>query len=535
MNDNSIAILPEEMQAIARYEITFDQLMGGFRFTDVTLEFAGSYQMTLDDLHTALQNILAKNPTVQQFIEHWYYPLTELEAIFGIDIACRYSDEDEESDSYGTEELVKGLPMKESDLFSSIWVDLEDIWLNEDAATRLADIALIHELIEDANLFFENCDKPLLERAFTDHQKESYIHSFADETRAKEASELEVAICRSFTDELCSRDNEVALRLKGYSSYGGNRLYECDWQFAKASMTRLLEKTDNPSYANTLGHLYYDGRCSNGVPDYGKAFEMFSISAANGIHDGICMLADLYHHGYGCRKSDRTAKNLYERVYNICFEEFLNGSNHGSFADAALRMGNVYLEGIGTKKSPEAAYRFYLQAEFAASIRTARSRFSGGADVAANIRKAMEAARGELPEGFFQRYQRARPPWFFWAITEDGYRAEISIKPVQQDRAIVLVSRRPKRDEDVARPFLLTLPQLNFCSLVSEVKVDAFGIRASFVSSTEGKFRYDTCEWNHSERRLEFYSDDDFVGWISCEEYRIPVPERKAFPFGRRS
>ena len=97
MNDNSIAILPEEMQAIARYEITFDQLMGGSRFTDVTLEFAGSYQMTLDDLHTALQNILAKNPTVQQFIEHWYYPLTELEAIFGIDIACRYSDEDEES------------------------------------------------------------------------------------------------------------------------------------------------------------------------------------------------------------------------------------------------------------------------------------------------------------------------------------------------------------------------------------------------------------------------------------------------------
>lgn len=526
MNDNSIAILPDEMQAIARYELTFDQLLGGSRFADVTLEFAGSYQMTLDDLHTALLNILAKNPSVQEFIEHWYYPLTELESIFGIDIACRYNDEEDESSIYITWESVKGLPLKESDLFSSIWVDLEDIWLNENADTLLADIPLIHELIEDANLFFENCDKPLLERDFTDHQKESYIHSFVDENRVKEASDLEISLCRSFTDELCERGNNVALHLKGYSCCGGNRLYGCDWQYAQACMDRLLEQTDNPIYANTLGFIYYHGRCSNGVPDYAKAFEMFSISAANGIHEGICMLADLYHHGYGCRRSDRTAKALYEKVYNICFEEFLDGRNHGSFAEAALRMGNVFLKGIGTKKNPEAAYRFYLQANYAAARSSAHFGFSSDSEIKNRIRKAMNEARAELPEGFFQRYQRALPPWFFWAMTEDGYRAEISIKPVKQDHAVLLVTRRPKRDEENASPFLLTLPQLDYCSLVSEIKVNAFGLRASFVSSSDGKFKYDTCEWNQSERRLEFFFDADFVGWISCEDYHIPVQEK---------
>ena len=42
--------------------------------------------MTLEDLYVALKNMLEKNPTVHDFGENWYYPLTQLEEAFGIEL-----------------------------------------------------------------------------------------------------------------------------------------------------------------------------------------------------------------------------------------------------------------------------------------------------------------------------------------------------------------------------------------------------------------------------------------------------------------
>jgi TPR repeat protein len=70
-------------------------------------------------------------------------------------------------------------------------------------------------------------------------------------------------------------------------------------------MIRLFELTDNPQYANTLGYIYYYGRCNNGVPEYDQAFYYFSYAAANGLYEGMYKLADLFWHGYGCKKAPK--------------------------------------------------------------------------------------------------------------------------------------------------------------------------------------------------------------------------------------
>ena len=533
MSEGTIVIMPEQMKALARYEATFDQYIKDSEIDDGQISFPEKYMMTLEDLYVALKNMLEKNPTVHDFGENWYYPLTQLEEAFGIDKACGWDNDDlildEEcgSDSEG----VRGLPLKSEDVFSEIWADLEDIWTMEDEDSHLSELDQIKEFINDIETFLSNKGKPLLEMVFTDHQKKGYIRFFENDSRVNEASELELQLCRKFTDELCEKGSGTALHLKGYACYGGNRLYECDWAASRDCMIKLFEKTDDPMYANTLGYIYYYGRCTGGVPEYEKAFEMFSIAAANGLHEGLYKLADMFRHGYACKKSYRTARALYGMVYDDCYKKFAEGAVDGSFADAALRMGNVYLKGIGETKDPESAYRFYLQADYAAKLRAKNSDFFGNTTVAINIQKALDETKAELPEGYFKDHLMLSQPWAFWGLTENGYRASVSFYPQEDGTVKVTVSRRPRNKWGSTEPILLTYPEINYCKLVTDVDLIASGLKTSFKDIAGVSFKYDYAEWNDTECRIDFYYDEDPVCWVACDEYRL-YPEPQETPTG---
>ena len=147
----------------------------------------------------------------------------------------------------------------------------------------------------------------------TSAEKEAWLRSFEEDENLRMMDEETLARARRYTEELCREDNVFALRLKGYACYGGNRLYECDWAAARDCMLRLRELADDAEYANTLGYIYYYGRCNGGEPEYEKAFPQFSYAAANGVFEAIYKLGDMYSHGYGCRKSEETARNLIPR------------------------------------------------------------------------------------------------------------------------------------------------------------------------------------------------------------------------------
>lgn len=528
MSERPITIMSVQMKALARYEETFDKYMDEAEFDEGTLAFPEKYQMTLEDLYAAVRNMLEKDPTVGEFGKYWYYPLSRLEDTFGITRACGlagglFLDYDNEADPA----LVRGLPLTEEDVFSEVWGDLEMIWTNENEERRLTELIRLKESVFYVETFLANRDKPVSEREFTDHHKESYIGSFHNDARVKNASELELELCRKFTDELCEKDCGTALHLKGYACYGGNRLYECNWTVSRDCIIRLYEKTDDPQYANTLGYIYYYGRCTSGDPEYAKALEMFSVAAANGLHEGIYKLADMFLHGYACRKSPRTARALYCMVYDDCYKKLLKAPD-GSFADAALRMGNVYLKGIGEAVSPQNAYGYYLQADFALKRRAMNSDLFGDTTVAINIQKALEETRAMLPEDFFSDYIVMTHPWIFWGFLEDGYRAGITFRNNDDGSVFVQVRRIPKRTENGATPILLTCPEIDYCGFVTGIELTAIGLDTSFDPGAGKEIKYDSCEWNPTDWRIDFYYDEDMVGWISCEEYRFYRRKKEA-------
>ena len=527
MSEEYLIIEPDQMRALARYEFTFDKITDVSEFDENRFVFPGEYAYTTEDLGEALKNIKAKNPTVKEFGDNWYYPMSTLEDAFRIREACGGDDEDENAEAG----LLSALPLTSERVFSSVWSGLEQIWseLNDDV--RVGELDEISKYIDRISRFVANRGKPLSETDFSDEEKEGYIQQFNDDENLKKASDVELALCRRFVDELIPKDSGFALYLLGYSTYGGNVLYGCDWKTSRDCMIRLYDKTGNPTFANTLGYIYYYGRCTGGVPEYEKAFKEFAISAANGLHEGMYKIADMFLHGYACRKSESAAKFLYETVYEDCYNQFLRGQE-GAFADAALRMGNVYLKGIGGEKDPEAAYYYFLQAGYAAKRRAARSDFFGDVNVIMGIKNSLEKTRKELPDDYFSDHISLERPRIFEYVIEKGYRGQITVERREDGKATVRVTRCPMRGQERPEPLLITYTPIDFCELADGLELEGINLKTSFGDFPEVGFRYDSVEWNETDKRLDLYYDFDPVGWISCDEYRL-YKRRKEKPSGR--
>ena len=285
-------------------------------------------------------------------------------------------------------------------------------------------------------------------------------------------------------------------------------------------MLRLRELADDAEYANTLGYIYYYGRCNGGEPEYEKAFPQFSYAAANGLFEAIYKLGDLYSHGYGCRKSEETARNLYHMVYNETRKKFLQGYD-ASFADAALRLGKVFEYGIGIEANPAAAYCLYLEADYAAKIRAEHSDFFGDHSVTKRTEQALERVARKLPAEFFRDALWLDTPHPVVDFLEDGYRCELSFQKKEDGGAWVTGTRIGTR----------TCPDVeyrlaNFGGLGVVIRCRELSLKMEEPAEYEICDGGDTAVFDYYERNTyddqdEFYLGDKLVAWIKCPGYRV--------------
>lgn len=313
----------------------------------------------------------------------------------------------------------------------------------------------------------------------SDKAKEAFIEQFEEEEDLKNASDEEKATFVRYVDELAVKDNELALRLRLYGKYSGNAVYHQDFYASRDDAERLFELTRDPYIANTLGYIYYYGRCNNGQPEYEKAFRYFAYGAANGLYESIYKLSDMYRNGYGVWESEKTAFTLISMLYqNIRPKYERDAEDDSSFADIALRMGSMILHGIGTEQDPDAAMSFLLEADYAIRRRM-ENHFYGDNVVAANIRKALAEAKqlvqveentGRYPAEFFAPVQM---------LMRDGYRITWTAKRLKDGDWSVTFKRAPKQDETKPAKTFLTMTAIAYCELTDTVKghvISAFGL-----------------------------------------------------------
>ena len=118
-NTGRIELTPGQMKKIARYELTFQEVIGEPGTEDIDVVCPHVYTYTLDDLTEAVRNLKKKDPTVKDFGEFWFYPINRLEESFDLDRARGVLEDKDDT----PEELkdYDGLPVSDSTWFYDIW------------------------------------------------------------------------------------------------------------------------------------------------------------------------------------------------------------------------------------------------------------------------------------------------------------------------------------------------------------------------------------------------------------------------------
>ena len=439
---------PDRIQKFVRFELSYDELTSGALPADnVTAD--EPYVMTVEDMLAALENIRNSKMDGADIYDVWYEPIDE-----SLSDIIRIEDDESEKNS------IPGFWTKH-DMLDGILFDIS-YELFEDGIDFETHFRTIRE-------FEENAKIPVLERPYPDNVKIDYIMCWS-ETRLPQASVLELALYKKFVNELCDQGNFFGLRAKAYSCYGGNEAFECDWNVSRDCLERLTQIIDEPSFCNSLGYIYYYGRCNDGVPEYDKAFKYFSMGAAGGIYESIYKLSDMYRNGYFVPKSDVLAARLIWSIYDESLDAFLRGERGNKFADVALRAGNLYKDGIDVCEDPDEAYHYYLQAEYAINMRMAEDMEYGDTKVAENIAKAIEEILPRTSYHTAADHITYNNTYEIGSLISNGFQGnhkmQFRIDEEADGTKTITFSVIQRGNESEIPKFLITIPEAHFCGLV---------------------------------------------------------------------
>lgn len=456
-----IVLTETQVRQLCRYEIKWSVLRDGQPdFVAICLETP--YTMTFEDMLAAARNIMASGDENETVREEWYYPLYDMMFESDENILFEATPSDVE--------MLEYLPDRQQVFRSLFYTDLDDI-TDIDADKVSETIADVIKYIEH---FIADEPKPILERDYYDADKEHYISQLGNDDRLKIATELELTVYRKFIDDLIPKDNYTALRCKGYGCYGGDPAYECDWNTALECVTRLYELTGKPMYANTLGYIYYYGRCWDGEPKYDEAFKYFSVGAAGFYYESRYKLADMFVHGYGVPKNTKIAYTIVSELYDQNVKYMLDGNFDCKFADVALRLGSYTESGYGKYTNIHHAYKYYLQADFAIRQRLKYDHY-GDLSVADSIRKRfnnlLESGQIKKPKrsAYVDLYE------LLWLHLKNYRKLRLDMKPMKNGEIKLSIRIVPFKEEKYPPKLFITEAQTGFCGMLETLSVRAKG------------------------------------------------------------
>ena len=328
----------------------------------------------------------------------------------------------------------------------------------------------LSDAVDEGRVFVEDKGKSMLERRYPLYVKERLIERFENAAVMNSASEELLNLYRKFADELASENNKYGLNAVGYGCYGGDRAFECDWERSKECITRLFEIMDEMPkkafLANTLGYIYYYGRCNGGVPEYEKAYNYFSFAAFNGIYESLYKIADMYKNGYGVVQSKDTAYNIIYDLYDRNLKYMYDGEFDCKFADVALRMGGLFLDELNY----DAALYYYMQADFAIRMRMKATNYYGDAKVCDAISQALAKIKSDIN----YRPKKSVRYYYIGMLFENFLKhakLDLVIKKQSELKYKMTFSVHRESDERYGKKIFLTVPAIDLCGMFDKISV----------------------------------------------------------------
>lgn len=494
-----------QLKAFIRGEITLKEISNGSNIIDVLIDKDQEESgITIDDLFVGVKKYM--NVDDYSDVYAWISTFMDKEEDFNLNCPYDY--------------VRKGI--SEYDIYNVIWEYLDDIrWDLLDECD--------YEFIEtNFKHVYEVLDNWINKKEYPEQVIHNIFAEFNEDSFDKVNEETK-QLYKTVLEKLCDKDDPKAIQKRGYCYYTGNSVYPNDWYKARDSFIKYYEMTGDASAANTLGYIYYYGRCNEGVPEYEEAFKYFSIGHAFGYYESTYKIADMFKNGYGVVKSGETANRLYWKVYNETFEDFVNGKFDGKFADAALRIGNCYRDGIGCDSNKFWAYYYYLQADYAIRKRIEYNHY-GDTVVYNGIQKALTAAKEAFLEDYKETYTiKEKVPRKLYRVLFEHRKGILSFKELSDGNLSLRVRTEKHYDEEKAPKILLTECEAGYCELVNEIKLKTYGLEEYDFNDAKSFVTYDTVDFSYDKDGRPVTTlllDKKVVGRIICEEYKITLKKK---------
>lgn len=493
-----------QLKPLVRGEITVTELTNGVNLIPQYVEVdSKAYKVTAADLLAGVRNYIGMPP---EDVYRW------------IEAVMLFSDEMSFPDSSweNIEDTVT-----EKDILAYAFDELEDLrWMIPD-----------DELLEIAADDFKKL-KDLLEtwiksegKEYPDAIKYKIAQQYDSDNIDKQSEETQ-QLFKECLDYYCDvKRDPKSIQRRGYCYYCGTKVYPNDWMKARDAFIDYYQLTGDASAANTLGYIFYYGRCNGGVPEYEEAFKYFSIGHAYSYFESTYKLADMLANGYGVVKDGESANHLYWGVYKQNWKRFIFGDFESKFADAALRMGNCFRDEIGAQKDLETAYYYYLQADYAIRERTRIANHYGDTVVFNGVQKALADVRKEYTKtGRTEKFYY--PGWTKWTLIKHR-RCKLTIKELKDGVLALDVTPLKRRDEKEAPMMLITIPKADYCALRKKIRIKTASESKYGTITEKSEIVFDSVEYDWNEKKTTFYLYDEVVGEIITEYYTFTAPAKK--------
>ena len=493
-----ISLSAEEMRSLARFEASAIEQVKAHQKERYSAN--ASCQLTLDDLEIALQNIISSSNEDNEVAMTWYrIVFEELENAYGIwdyidgKVEPEAGSGKESKASSGkqleaesAEENIPGITSARN-----VFADVQGS-LSKRYALGSKNETPLPELLDDIRKYKRNRSKPLVEREYTQEELERFLRNWDNDRVALFGTPDITAMYVRAVNELADANLPIGLHEKAYACYGkGNAGFDEDWATSRDCLLKLEEIDPKSMYANTLGYIYYYGRCNGGKPEYEKAFYWFSIGAAGGVYESRYKIADMIKDGKGCHKDHEIASHVIWDLYNENLEHFCRGTGHSKFADVALRMGNLFRDGVDCHTSFDDAYRYYLMAKLAIRLRRQCCDMYGDE----SVEKAIdEAIQNVLPKTSFKKKANVVNVDLCTLLrfaVGYGRRVRMDYRQLSITKYRLTFRMEDRADRRYASKIPVLLPEAQFCGLLEELVVTADKAEMPHVFGKSGSIVFD--------------------------------------------
>lgn len=485
-------------------------------------------QFTLDDMTQVLERVIELNRDTTHFFLAWFEPLLDyfydnlmLDHLFGEDVT-----------SIDAFRMVY-MPQTDDDLLC--WI-IKYILYKYRTMTPFhmyvtaAEYINAEALLQMIDYQIDEVDIPVEQRHYIDEVKEDFIRELDNDLILQDSDTFTKKLFRKYVNELSAKNNYNALRIKGFACSGGNSVFKCDWKEAARCMEILWREGGFGYAANALGFMYYEGRFTEGIPDYEQAFKYFSIGHTFGIYESTFKLIEMSMNGVHVAKNYELAASLIESVYDDTRGRFEDGDIDCAFAEAALHMGEVQLKAFSIgPDSPEymrkQVYGYFLQARFALALRATMGSAISDRELIKSIDEQIEGFIGDHKIHKSSVTSPYPGPLKDFVRYHAYDRYKLKLKALKNNRVKMSIERFPRRESEQPSRTLLTYREFGCCSLTDAIHIIANGASVK-AEGAELVFDDIALDINAIERsKVVFYMGEQVVATLEAQSFTINKPK----------